>query len=126
MFIPIYVSCVTCHVSHVTCHVSCVTCHLYHVTCHFFSITKKIGQCGGASRWKVCYQRGLPRLVQKLEQFCWIVGFFLLDKVVKLVGGGSVSFLISRRINIFFYLDRRAFLYIYNCICMCICTNQVP
>ena len=37
--------CVTCHVSHVTCHVSCVT------------------QSVGASRWRVCYQRGLPRLV---------------------------------------------------------------
>ena len=23
----------------------------------------KIGQSGGASRWRVCYQRGLPRLV---------------------------------------------------------------
>ena len=25
--------------------------------------TKNIGQSGGASRWRVCYQRGLPRLV---------------------------------------------------------------
>ena len=25
-----------------------------------------------------------------LRQFCWMVGFFLFDKVVKLVGGGSV------------------------------------
>ena len=24
---------------------------------------KKIGQSGGASWWRVCYQRGLPRLV---------------------------------------------------------------
>ena len=24
---------------------------------------KNIGQSGGASRWRVCYQRGLPRLV---------------------------------------------------------------
>ena len=24
---------------------------------------KKIGQGGGASQWRVCYQRGLPRLV---------------------------------------------------------------
>ena len=30
---------------------------------------KKIGQSGGASGWRVCYQRGLPRLV-----------FTLLDK----------------------------------------------
>ena len=32
----------------ITCHVSCVTCHC---------VTYQIG---GASRWKVCYQRGLP------------------------------------------------------------------
>ena len=25
--------------------------------------SEKIGQSGGASRWRVCYQRGLPRLV---------------------------------------------------------------
>ena len=45
-----------------------VACHMSHVTCQLkFSITKKnklkIGQRGGASRWRVCYQRGLPRLV---------------------------------------------------------------
>ena len=35
---------------------------------------KKIGKIGGASRWRVCYQRGLPRLVinenrAKVEEF---------------------------------------------------------
>ena len=57
------------------CHVSCVMCHVSPVTCQiiflhntkekklFFCILKKIGQSGGASRWTVCYQRGLPRLV---------------------------------------------------------------
>ena len=64
-----HVSCVMCHVSCVMCHVSCVTCHLSHVTCHlshvkiFFFLSKKIQQSGGASRWRVCYQQGLPRLV---------------------------------------------------------------
>ena len=50
---------VTCHdVSHVTCHVSRVTCHMSHVFfCFFF------WQSGEAYRWRVCYQRGLPRLV---------------------------------------------------------------
>ena len=28
---------------------------------------KNIGQSGGASRWRVCYQRGLPRLVFRKE-----------------------------------------------------------
>ena len=78
-----HVSCVICHESCVMCHVSCVMCHMSHVTCHmsrvscqniFFTLfNKKIyvlfvffnkfGQSGGASRWRICYQRGLPRLV---------------------------------------------------------------
>ena len=28
-----------------------------------FFFQKQIGKSGGASRWMVCYQRGLPRLV---------------------------------------------------------------
>ena len=33
-------------------------------------MSQKIGQSGGASRWRVCYQRGLPRLVfDKIEVF---------------------------------------------------------
>ena len=51
-----------------TCHVSHVTCHMTHVTCHmsffFFFYLKKNGQSGGASRWRVCYQQGLPHLVK--------------------------------------------------------------
>ena len=49
-----------------TCHVSCVTCHLSHVTCHMsFVIQQKIIilRRDEASRWKVCYQRDLIRLV---------------------------------------------------------------
>ena len=60
--------------SRVTCHLSPVTCHLSPVTCQqiiFFDIfiffiffyVNKNGQSGGASRWRVCYQRGLLRLV---------------------------------------------------------------
>ena len=65
-------SCVMCHVSPVTCHVSPVTCHLSNVKQKKFKdkkkimtffYLKKIRKIGGASRWRVCYQRGLPRLV---------------------------------------------------------------
>ena len=69
-----HVSRVTCHVSHVTCHMSCVTCHmskkeklqliiyiLFYLFILFF-FCKTIGQSGRASRWRACYQRGLPRL----------------------------------------------------------------
>ena len=59
---------------HVTCHVSRVTCHMSHVT------LKKNGQSGEAYWWRVCYQRGLTSLVF----------LSVLDKVVLLVGGGSV------------------------------------
>ena len=90
-----------CHVSRVTCHVSCLMCHLSPVTCHmskcmyiiyfyFLYITKKniilfifkkIGQRGGASRWRVCYQWGLPCLVSSIIKkyswllFCWSPSF---------------------------------------------------
>ena len=47
-----------CHVSRVTCHMSHVTCHMPHSFFFFFS-----GQSAEACRWRVCYQRGLPRLV---------------------------------------------------------------
>ena len=66
-----HVSCVMCHLSLVTCHVSYVTCHLSCVICHmshviiFLYHEKIIGQSGGASRWRVCYQRGLHCLVFK-------------------------------------------------------------
>ena len=42
--------------SHVRCHMSGVTCQVSHVTLFFL-------QSGGASPWRVCYQRDLPRLV---------------------------------------------------------------
>ena len=43
-------------------HLSCVICHMSHITCqmsHFLYYW----QSREASRWRVCYQRGLPRLV---------------------------------------------------------------
>ena len=45
--------------SHITCHMSGVTCQVSHVRCNFFFLF----QIGEASRWRVCYQRGLPRLI---------------------------------------------------------------
>ena len=51
----------SCHVSYFTGHVSCVTCHMSHVMCHFFHVF--LLQSGEASWWRVCYQRGVPRLV---------------------------------------------------------------
>ena len=67
MFIPHYVSCVMCHVSCFMFHVSSVTCFMSPVIFIFFFFFsfKTIGQSGGASRRRVCFQRGLPRLVKK-------------------------------------------------------------
>ena len=45
------------------CHMSGVMCHVSRVMCHIFFGGGGGGQSGGASRWKVCYQRGLPCLV---------------------------------------------------------------
>ena len=47
--------------SRVMCHVSRVTCHVSHVIFLFY------GQRGEAYRWRVCYQRGLPRLVYLVD-----------------------------------------------------------
>ena len=52
--------------SHVTCHVSHVTCHLSHVIFLYFITEKR----GGASRSRVCYKRGLPRLVSNSRNSC--------------------------------------------------------
>ena len=61
MFIPPNVSHVTCYVSRVTCQG--VTCHVSHVTFFIFYFIILFWQSGEAYRWRVCYQRGLPRLV---------------------------------------------------------------
>ena len=50
--------CVTCQVSSVTCHVSGVMCQVSHVRYHAFFL-----QTVWASRCRVCYHRGLLRLV---------------------------------------------------------------
>ena len=41
----------------------CVPCRMSHVTYHMSHVTCKMSQSGGASWWRVCYQRGLLRLV---------------------------------------------------------------
>ena len=45
--------------SYVTCQMSHVKYHMSHVTCHISSLL----QSDGVIRWRVCYQRNLPRLV---------------------------------------------------------------
>ena len=55
--------------SHVMCHLSRVTCHMSRVACQVSQVIIILifffGQSGEAYRWRVCYQRGLPRLVLK-------------------------------------------------------------
>ena len=58
-----HVSCVMCHVSHIICHMSRVTFHLSHVKIQIYFLSLQILQSGGDSRWRVCHQHGLPRLV---------------------------------------------------------------
>ena len=54
------------NMSRVTCQVSRVTCHVSHVIFLFYFLG---GQSGEAYRWRVCYQRGLPRLVKTETNF---------------------------------------------------------
>ena len=68
----------TCHLSSVMYHMSCVTshmsrvtCQLSHVNCHMsFYYYFFLGHSGKDCRWRVCYQRGLSRLVFHLKS-CW-------------------------------------------------------
>ena len=43
-----------------------------------------IGPSGGASRWRVCYQRGLPRIISILFNL-WILYFFILWSIYNIV-----------------------------------------
>ena len=54
-----------CHVSRVMCHMSRVICHILNVTCHMSHVNFFFLQSGEAYCWRVCFQRGLPRLVQE-------------------------------------------------------------
>ena len=61
---------VMCHVTCVMFLVSCVMCHMSWVAKKYIykkNIIKKYGQSGGSCWWRVCYQRGLPRLVYYLN-----------------------------------------------------------
>ena len=80
MFTPLHVPHVTCQVSHVTCHVSHVTCHILRVICPIFCIFLFFGQSSRASWLRVCYQRGLPRLVF----LAWLLQKEFIQKVPNL------------------------------------------
>ena len=62
--------------SHVTCHVSRVTCPMSHVIFFFFFF----GRTAEAYRWRVCYQRGLPRLVYITYHFFFIYYMYNIKK----------------------------------------------
>ena len=65
MFTPHHVSNVTCHASGFTYQVSCVSCHVSGVTCQVSGVFFVFFW---TKWWRLCYQRGLPRLVYtKLE-----------------------------------------------------------
>ena len=55
---------VMCHMSTVVCHMSTVTCHVSHTKKYqIIQILFILRQSVTASRQRICYQRGLPRLV---------------------------------------------------------------
>ena len=49
--------------SRVKCHMSHVMCHMSQFFLEFFFLIVLFLQSGEAYQWRVCYQRGLPRLV---------------------------------------------------------------
>ena len=76
MFTTPPVSCVTCYMSGVRCQVTPLRCKLFCKTnnkyinidlyIYIFTQMKLQSGGGGASRWRVCYQRGLPNLVSRV------------------------------------------------------------
>ena len=87
-------SCVICHLSFVMCYMSPVICHMSPGPCHLSPVTKPttillyynfVGDSKSQRTSKSHYWfRSFDNFAKKSE-------FFLLDKVVKLVGGGLLS-----------------------------------
>ena len=97
------------NVSRVMCHMSHVMCHMSRVMCHFF-----FGQIGEAYRWRVCYQRGLPRLVHAqppVDIFLFTKCFFLPTIILK----KNFFFLFAqKKSNTFFYRTNNKVCRVYN------------
>ena len=55
---------------------SCVTCH------NFFLLLLFFGQSGEAYRSRVCYQRGIPRLVSYIYIYIILVYLANVDKIL--------------------------------------------
>ena len=91
----------TCHMSQVMCHMSCVTCHVSHVTCH------------------------MSHVIYYMSHVFFSLFFLLfLDKMVGLVGGGSV---INGAYPVQFSLQINTFKD-YNCYilsALCLCTEPL-
>ena len=127
-----HVLCVTCHMSYVTCHLSYftyhlspVTCHLSPVTCNFFFYIyifffftflyiyifsfKQIGKTGGPSRWRVCYQWGLPRLVfyqvQSTNCILWHIWVLIIKKKFSFYIHNHCLFTFILRVIIFVFAN---------------------
>ena len=108
------------------CHVSCVRCHLSPVTCHVSPVTfqnicfkqnciikknpLKYWKSGEAWRWRVCYQRGLPRLVLSVRTK-WKVTLKTLKKYFKFLN--QIIALPNCLINLLNTRDRKCCIYLY-------------
>ena len=89
--------CVSCLLSGVTSHLSSVTCHMSFLFIKekknekkMYILEEKKGQSGGASRWRACYQQGLPRLVFVYFCFAWSSTFYFTLKCSNLEPGPCV------------------------------------
>ena len=69
---------VTCYMSHVTCHMWHVTCDVSPVTCHMSHVKKITFFFYIISRWRVCYQQGLPRLVFRALALVLVTGLLVI------------------------------------------------
>ena len=68
-----------------TCHMSHITCHMSHVSFLFLFIIPFFWQNGGATWWRVCYQKGLPHLVLVLFNALMKKHWFCIHSLYRIV-----------------------------------------
>ena len=80
-------SCVTCHVSGVRCQVSGVRCHVSGVMCQVSRVRYHMSGVTCQMSHVRCQVSGVTCQINIYMYICFV---FFWDKVVELVGGGSV------------------------------------
>ena len=82
-----------------------VTCHMSHVTCHMSLFFYFFLLSGETSWWRVCYQRGLPRLVSLMAPSSWTQ---TLPDIVKIY----TNLFLQQECKVYIVLHKQLFSYL--------------